>query len=59
MPNIESLPLTVQKLLPRLKLTTDTQDKNNMPLIYQSGGIKSYCSINVKVTRSLIELGVI
>ena len=60
MSNMKSLSLTIQKLKPRLKLTTDRQtdrqtnkqtdkqtnkqtdrqDKNNMPPINRSGGIK-------------------
>ena len=57
MPNMKTLSLTVQKLKRRLKLTTDRQtnkqtdrqtnreDKNNMPPIIRSGGIKSFCSM--------------
>ena len=56
MPNMKSLSLTVQNLQRRLKLTrdrqpnrqtdrqtnkqTNRQDKNNMPPIIRSGGIK-------------------
>ena len=50
---MKSLSLTVQKLQRRLKLTTDRQtnkqtdrqDKNNMPPIIRSGGIKSHKKI--------------
>ena len=46
MPNMKSLSLTVKRLLTTYRQTerfrqTDRQDKNNMPTIIRSGGIKS------------------
>ena len=45
MPNANSLSLTVKKLQRALKLTTDKQtdrqDKHNISLITESGGIKA------------------
>ena len=43
MPNMKSLSLTVQKFIAKVKVDnrqTNRQDKNNMPPIIRSGGIK-------------------
>ena len=47
--NIKALALTVQKLVARLKFErewqTDRQDKNNMPPIFEFGGIKIHSAL--------------
>ena len=54
MGNIKGLAFTVQTLLGRLKLQrvgqNDRQDQNNMPPIFDLGGIKGkeYITLNVK-----------
>ena len=47
--NIKALALTFQKLVARLKFErewqTDRQDKNNMPPIFEFGGIKIHSAL--------------